>query len=308
VIVLVDADSVAYRSFFALSHYRGSEDVPAGLVYGTAVQLRRMAQELVPEVITFCWGDKRENLWRRSIAPDYKAQRTETPSDFSTQCAVMMELLSAMGVAQVKCSMFEADDVLAALTKHAISEGRSVGIVTGDHDMQQLIQDGDPFVKVFMPPKERGGPYTVMGEKEVTEKWGVPPKSLPMLFAIRGEKGDGIPGIYGIGKVKARDYLLGKASKSVRDKIASERELIKHNLKLVDLSFISIDDLGGSVLPVETHPMVTTKVMAALKKVGLLNKPATLQTLKEFNALYEQIRERGAHSLLELYEELGING
>jgi len=302
VILLIDADSLAYRNYFAHSELLGSEGQYAGLVFGFVQSLKKVVEELVPGLITFCWGDVRSRLWRRDVLPNYKAHRNSTPTDFSFQCDVLMDLLSAAGLPQVKCPVFEADDIIAALTKQALELKKSVGILTSDHDMHQLVRDGEPFVKVFSP-KSVGSGYQVLGETQIIEKWGVPPTALPQLFSIRGEKGDGIPGVPGVGKIRAKQYLLGEASPTVREKINSHLELIRTNLKLIDLSFISIEDIGDSELPVLSQPMNTVAVMTALKRVGLLKKQSTLQSLKETLGLYEAIRSQGAHSQLEIEEE-----
>lgn len=303
-ILLVDADGIAFRNFYAHQERRGSGGEPCGVVFGVAQTLKRIVNELVPANITFCWGDRRANLWRRQILDSYKAHRAATAPEFSPQCAVLMEVIDAMGLPQVKCPAYEADDIIAALAKVAAMAGQNVGIWTSDHDMHQLVRDKKPYCKVYSPGRRSKDPYVVYDEAAVKDKWGVSPTQLPYLLAIRGEKGDGVPGIPGIGKVRAKEFILGSASASVKAKLEENKELVKRNLKLVDLSFIDFEDLGDSVLPTDSHPMNKIQVMAALKKVGLVDRASTLNTLSEFASTYEGIRGHGAMSLDELKEEV----
>src|SRR6185312_3349727 len=47
----------------------------------------------------------------------------------------------------------------------------------------------------------------VMGPKEVKERYGIPPKLVPDLIALRGDPSDGIPGAKGVGEKTAVELL-----------------------------------------------------------------------------------------------------
>ena len=52
--------------------------------------------------------------------------------------------------------------------------------------------------------KQGGQP---MGPKEVKERYGIPPKLVPDLIALRGDPSDGIPGAKGVGEKTAVELL-----------------------------------------------------------------------------------------------------
>lgn len=131
----------------------------------------------------------------REIFPDYKATRSEKPQGFKEQVVVVKHLTSWLGI-KVVTSPDEADPAIAFLVKsHPES---SVQIVTSDKDMMQLVTDQ---VTILRP--ESGGQFKRYGVEEVSQKMGVPPRLIPQLLALQGDKADNVPGVDGIGPKKA---------------------------------------------------------------------------------------------------------
>ena len=81
----------------------------------------------------------------------------------------------------------------------AESEGFDVLIVTGDKDMCQVVS---PKVKLYDSMKEK-----ITEEKDVIEKFGVPPVQFPEIIALMGDASDNIPGAPGIGEKTAVKLL-----------------------------------------------------------------------------------------------------
>jgi len=89
--------------------------------------------------------------------------------------------------------------------------------------------------------------FALLGEDEVTKKWGVPPTLIGDVLAISGDTVDNIPGV-GIGRKTAAGLILEhgglesvlgnlRAVKSVksREKLQNGRDQILQNRKMVEL-------------------------------------------------------------------------
>ena len=100
----------------------------------------------------------------------------------------------------------------------------------------------------------------MLGEEEVTNKWGVPPAQIGDVLAISGDAVDNIAGV-GIGRKAAAkllrefgsiDALMGGldrvTAQKTREKLELARDRIQQNRKMVELDCdlplpVPIDDL-----------------------------------------------------------------
>jgi DNA polymerase-1 len=141
-------------------------------------------------------------------------------------------------------------------------KGIEVILATNDKDLYQLV---GPCVKVYTTAKaDLASPkdaFALLGEKEATAKWEVPPKMIGDVLALSGDSVDNIPGVSGLGRKTASalvrefgglDRLLANIDKvksdKMRIKLTAAREQIVQNRKMVELDChmelpIPIDDL-----------------------------------------------------------------
>ncbi len=54
----------------------------------------------------------------------------------------MREATEAFNIAQVEMEDYEADDLIATYTRHAVEQGATVTIVSSDKDLMQLVGPG----------------------------------------------------------------------------------------------------------------------------------------------------------------------
>ncbi|MTV47253.1 5'-3' exonuclease H3TH domain-containing protein, partial [Streptococcus pneumoniae] len=78
-------------------------------------------------------------------------------------------------------------------------------IVSSDKDLMQLVCDGRIELLDTMKEEGRGKRF---GEKEVGEKFGVPPTQLGDVLSLMGDSSDNIPGVPGIGPKTAAQLVL----------------------------------------------------------------------------------------------------
>ncbi|HEX6455435.1 MAG TPA: DNA polymerase I [Solirubrobacterales bacterium] len=199
---LIDGNSLAYRAFFALPESIGTSDGrPTNAIYGLASMLVKIIDEHHPQGVVVAW----DAGWsgREKTYDLYKAQRKPRPDLLREQWPHLMPLVEAFGYTNVRVEGYEADDVIASLTKQAREQGIEVMVVTGDRDAYQLVADG-----VRVMSTSRGITETKIYDREaVIERYGVPPELICDLMGLRGDTSDNIPGVPGIGEKTATQLL-----------------------------------------------------------------------------------------------------
>ena len=118
------------------------------------------------------------------------------PDDLRSQIERIHELAKAMGIPVYTKEGFEADDLLGTLSQQAQEAGLDTIIITGDSDTFQLIS---PFVRV-LAPQGRMGDALLYDETRIRERYGLEPKQLIDLKALKGDPSDNIPGVACVGE------------------------------------------------------------------------------------------------------------
>jgi DNA polymerase-1 len=227
---LIDGNSLAYRAFFALPESIGTSDGrPTNAIYGLASMLVKIIDEHHPQGVVVAWD---AGMSGREVTYDlYKAGRKPRPDLLREQWPHLMPLVEAFGYTNVKVDGYEADDVIASLTRQAREQGIEVMVVTGDRDAYQLVAEG-----VRVMSTSRGITETkIYDSAAVLERYGVPPESITDLMGLRGDTSDNIPGVPGIGEKTASSLLqqfgsLEKVLESVEEISGAKRKqnLVDH--------------------------------------------------------------------------------
>ena len=175
--------------------------LPTNALYGFTSMILKLLDEDEEVGIGVVW-DAGKPAFRMEIYPEYKAQRSSMPEELKAQLDHLDQILEAMNIPAIRAEGFEADDVLATLSKR-VPEGMELGIVTGDQDAMQLV-DGN--VKVLRTT--RGvSELKSYGRDEVIKEYGVTPEQIPDYKALTGDPSDNIPGVKGIGPKGASSLL-----------------------------------------------------------------------------------------------------
>src|SRR5689334_2781649 len=141
-LLLLDGHSLAYRAFFALpvENFATTTGQPTNAVYGFTSMLINILRDEQPTHVAVAFDVGRQTF-RSEMYTEYKAGRSETPTDFRGQVSLIKEVLEALAIPTVEAPGFEADDVIATLATQAETEQMDVLIVTGDRDALQLVND-----------------------------------------------------------------------------------------------------------------------------------------------------------------------
>jgi len=207
-LLLVDGHSALFRSFYAIPELTTSKGELVNAVYGFTRTLLMAIREYPSQYLAVAF-DAGGKTVRHEEFVDYKATRKEMPEPLAGQLPRIKELLDAFGIARLEIPGYEADDIMATLSRLAEREGVEVLNLTGDKDMAQLVSD-----RVFLlrPGRKPSEGLTLLDRKGVEEKFGVPPEKIVDLLALVGDPSDNVPGVKGIGDKTAKKLLAEHGS------------------------------------------------------------------------------------------------
>jgi 5'-3' exonuclease len=196
---IIDAPSLVYRAFFSYpTTVTDSRGHPVNAVRGFMEMITRLIVDRRPDHLVNVFDSNFRPDFRVAAYAGYKAQRPEDPPELPRQFHVIAEVLDAAGMVRAESEGLEADDAIATLVKS--SKRFPITVVTGDRDLLALVND--PKVKVLFPLKGLKE-VTEFAEKDVEEKYKVPPSLYPEFATLRGDSSDGLPGVAGIGPKRA---------------------------------------------------------------------------------------------------------
>ena len=231
-LLLIDGHSMAYRAFFALpaENFTTARGQHTNAIYGFATMLISLLKDEKPTHVAVAFDVSRKTF-RTDIFPDYKANRAKTPDEFRSQMSFLNDLVTGFGITQFALEGYEADDIIATITKQAEREGAEVLICTGDRDSFQLVTEKT----TVLYPKRGVSEMARMTPDAVQEKYGMSPDQYPDFAALRGDPSDNLPSIPGVGEKTAAKWIVeygslkdlienvdkvgGKVGQSLRDNI-----------------------------------------------------------------------------------------
>lgn len=197
-LLAVDGNSLAHRAWHAIT---GSDDEAGEFVAAGVIGLMASVWDLGPYdglVVAFDHADNH----RKHHNPTYKAGRTTDP-DLHERLADLHERLGHLGVPTVIEQGLEADDLLAAITGAATARGWRTDVLSGDRDLNALVDDRVRLLR----PRATMSDLLVTTTRVVVSEYGVYPGQYHDYAALRGDPSDGLPGVEGIGAKSAAVLL-----------------------------------------------------------------------------------------------------
>ncbi|MFA6447869.1 MAG: DNA polymerase I [bacterium] len=242
-ILLIDTFGLLYRFYYILPKMKTADGAPTSAIYGLTRVLIKLANEMKPDYIAVVMESKSQTFRHKEFEA-YKAHRDRMPDDLRSQLPIVDELLDAIGIATARVEGFEADDVIGTLAKLGSESGLDVGVITGDKDLLQLVDDN---VCVMMSKKGVTDMDSYDRER-VKETMGVYPENIPDKKGLEGDSSDNIPGVPGVGP-KTAAILLEKYvtieklyesldeidKKPLREKLETNRELAALSKRLATI-------------------------------------------------------------------------
>ena len=257
-LLLIDGHSLAFRAFYALSpdSFKTSSGQHTNAVHGFISMMLNILQAEQPTHMAVAF-DLSRSSFRTDEYPAYKGTRGETPPEFNGQTELLTEALAAMNIVTVTKVNYEADDVIATLSKMGDDNGFEVFIVSGDRDTFQLISEST----TILYPVKGVMNLARMNDEAVYAKYGVHANQYSDLAALVGESSDNLPGIPGVGPKTAAKWLQEH-----------------HTLEAI---LDSVDSFGGKVgESLREHKQEAIRNRRLNRLVRDLELPLTLDDLK----------------------------
>ncbi|MBP3656541.1 MAG: DNA polymerase I [Clostridia bacterium] len=200
--VIVDGNSLMHRAFHALPALTNDDGVYTNAVFGFLSMLLKVIADERPDYAAVAF-DLHGPTFRHKDYSEYKAGRKPTAPELRPQFDLVRECLTAMGIRQLTCPSFEADDILGTMARRCEEAGIRALLVTGDRDSMQLVSGTSSVLYT-----KRGVSEVVRYTPEkVLEDFGVTPAQIPDLKGLMGDSSDNIPGVPGIGEKTAVKLL-----------------------------------------------------------------------------------------------------
>jgi 5'-3' exonuclease len=235
-LLLIDGMAILFRAYFA-SAYGGyvrktKSGVPVNAIHGFVRYLFDAVRTYEPTHVAVCW-DMSSKTFRTERYAAYKGNRPEAPDDLIPQFDLVKEVVECLNVPNIGVLGYEADDCIGTIAR-MYGEEMDVLIMTGDHDLLQLVSDR---VKVVMLKKGFGNYAVYDGETLYAEKQ-LQPLQVIDLKGLIGDSSDNYPGVKGIGEKTAIKLLsefgsidgilenLESLSASVRKKIEADLDML----------------------------------------------------------------------------------
>ncbi|MFF2912344.1 5'-3' exonuclease H3TH domain-containing protein [Paenibacillus sp. NPDC057934] len=235
-VMIVDGMALLFRAYYATAYggyiRKTSAGLPTNAVYGFLQYFFDAVSTFNPTHVVCCW-DMGKGTFRTEKYDGYKSNRAEPPLELIPQFDLVKEVVAELGVPNVGLVGYEADDCIGTLAA-GYGEESEVYIITGDHDMLQLVTDN---VKVVIMKKGRSN-YKVYDPAELLEDKGLTPAQVIDLKGFMGDTSDNYPGVRGIGEKTALKLLtdygtvegvienLQLLPKGVRAKIEADLDML----------------------------------------------------------------------------------
>lgn len=253
-LTLIDGNSLLFRAYYGVhSRLTRADGTPTGAVYGFFNMILPILASAKPDDAFICVFDASRITFRQDIYPDYKMNRTATPTDLIAQGQMIQSGLMSLGMPVLCVPGVEADDVIATLARQNCTTTNATRIITSDKDLMQLVSDC-----VFL--------YDGMKNREirtdaVLEKFGVKPHQVIDVQSLMGDSSDNVPGVPGIGPKKAAELinqfgnldnlyanLDAVQNERIRGLLRDNREMAYISKQLVTLK-TDVDLSGLTIMP-----------------------------------------------------------
>jgi DNA polymerase-1 len=291
-LLVVDGHSLAYRAFFALpvDNFTTKDGQHTNGIYGFLAMLINLIKAEKPTHLAVAFDTSRQSFRTREYS-EYKANRSETPSEFKGQIPLLQDCLAAMSIEVLSQEDIEADDILATLATQGAEQGYNVLVCSGDRDTIQLVDDD---ITLLYPNVQGVSQLKRYDREAVIERYGVPPEQYPDIAALVGETSDNLPGVPKVGEktavkwltqfgsldalIEGADSIKGVVGGNLRDHIDDVRRNRMLNRLLRDV------ELPVTIADLEVKPMdaqAVRDIFARLEFKTLIPRVAELAGIEQ---------------------------
>lgn len=205
-LVLIDGNSLMFRSYYATAYtgqlMQNKHGIFTNAIYGFCNMLTKIQEEEMSHI--FVAFDAGSQTFRHKEYEEYKKTRKALPDELLMQIPYIKKYLDILNIKRHESLDYEADDIIASLTKLALKDGfNQIDIITGDKDMLQLVSE-----KVNVLITIRGATnLEEYNQDNFYDKMEIYPSQVTDYKGLVGDTSDNLPGIKGIGNKTAIKLL-----------------------------------------------------------------------------------------------------
>lgn len=271
-LLLLDFSSLIHKAAHVNSHL-SHRNLPTGALYGCLQQIASVVNQVKPTKTVVCLDAK--PYFRSTVFTEYKQGRQGKMDEWLGASIAIgkkhgLRFLQEAGVPCLGVVGFEADDLIAILSRNEGAAFDEVVVSSGDSDLYQCLNDKFYLLKGGGPRGTRK-PYTkAMFDNDYP---GLGTHNWALVQAITGGH-NGLVGISGVGEKTAINYILDREAclKTKRGKdIEDQWDRVMFNLPLCTLppdELVHGTDLIG-IPPCPKVGEVTRKLTVLLKEFGI---------------------------------------
>jgi len=265
-IYLIDGNNYLFRAYYAFKlTTKANEEIQA--IYGFIRTILKFLRQN-PELLIVCF-DSPSPTFRHIEYKEYKTNRKKIEPSLQRQISIAKEIIKYMDIPVIEKPGYEADDLIATLSKIFVRRNKKVTIVSSDKDVLQLVSDN---VCVYNDAKD-----VLFDREKIRMTYGVEPQDLVYVFALMGDSVDNIVGVPGIGEKKAIrivrsagrvssvEELIDKVEEKIKKEIAPFIDTIKKNVMLIKL-------VDNADLDIEIDSLSCFKNIIPEKLIEILQK------------------------------------
>lgn len=319
--VIIDGNSLMYRTFYGIRPMTSKRGVPTNAVYGFANILLNIFENHHPDYIGVAFDEKKPTI-RHEKFDDYKAGRLKMPEDLVTQLPLIYEMLDKLNIRKISLEGFEADDLIGTISKTYSAEGTEVKILTGDRDAFQLVDDN---ITVLFTKKGISD-VDVINEEAIEKLYGegITPNALIEIKALMGDKSDNIPGVAGVGEKTAIKLVQQYENlESIYENIQEQKGKLKERLENDRENAFLSRQLGTIIInvPVDfeldefkaneyktkeaANFFMELDIVSISKRLGNIDEVKEENTIRSSKDIIDVLDQSTMNSILEKAKEAG---
>ena len=120
---VIDGHAHIYRAYFApFRDLTGPSGEPTKATFVFTQMLLNLIEQRKPDYLAMVIDSGDETVFRKSISPDYKANRQSPPDDFHPQEQRILQIVRDIGIPIFAKPGFEADDLIATIAKRLCNQ------------------------------------------------------------------------------------------------------------------------------------------------------------------------------------------
>jgi 5'-3' exonuclease len=225
------------------------------------------------------------NNWRKREDADYKATRERSDmAHYADQNLLIEDVLPALGFTPVGVQGFEADDVIATISRNSPAY-KEIFILTCDKDLLQLINNRVKVILFNSAKKTQ-----LVGIDEVLEIFGVSPSEVKYFKALAGDSSDNVAGLKGVGPKTAVKIIEESRPSEINPELTGADKICLHQKVresagtfLANLRLVTLEHDVPNVTWFASSPPSLTVVTALFESLEFRSylKPTRLNKIKK---------------------------